>query len=70
MGTVSNVVGTFLLKIPNGFASDSLKVNSVGYQSFTQPIVLAKNQNLVIRLKTAAITLDEVQRADQSAFGM
>ncbi|WP_421826306.1 carboxypeptidase-like regulatory domain-containing protein [Larkinella sp.] len=61
IGTVSNVVGAFLLKVPNAFVSDSLKVSSVGYQSFTQPIVLAKNQNLVIRLKAAAITLDEVR---------
>ncbi|KAA9349278.1 hypothetical protein F0P93_23065 [Larkinella humicola] len=61
IGTVSNVVGAFLLKVPNEFERDSLKVSSVGYQSFTQPIILAKNQNLVIRLKTAAITLDEVR---------
>ncbi|RCR70593.1 carboxypeptidase-like regulatory domain-containing protein [Larkinella punicea] len=61
MGTVSNVVGAFLLKVPNEFVRDSLKVSSVGYQSFSQPIVLAKNQNLVIRLKPAAITLSEVR---------
>ena len=61
IGTVSNIVGAFLLKVPNEFVSDSLKVSSVGYQSFTQPIVLAKNQNLVIRLKPAAITLEEVR---------
>ncbi|MFC5412430.1 carboxypeptidase-like regulatory domain-containing protein [Larkinella bovis] len=61
IGTVSNVVGTFVLKVPATFVDDSLKVSSVGYQSITQRISAVKNPNPVIYLKTAAVTLDEVQ---------
>ncbi|MGA0555591.1 carboxypeptidase-like regulatory domain-containing protein [Larkinella sp. VNQ87] len=61
IGTVSNVVGTFLLKIPGDYANDSVKVSSVGYQSVTQRISATSVQNQLVRLKAAAVTLDEVR---------
>ncbi|GAB3319444.1 hypothetical protein GCM10027299_11950 [Larkinella ripae] len=61
IGTVSNGVGTFLLKIPARFATDSLKISSVGYQTITQPVLAVSTQNQLIRLKTATVTLDEVR---------
>ncbi|RRB01107.1 carboxypeptidase-like regulatory domain-containing protein [Larkinella rosea] len=61
IGTVSNVVGTFVLKVPDSYANDSLKVSSVGYQSFKKLVSAVTGQNQLIGLKTAAVTLDEVQ---------
>ncbi len=61
LGTVSNAQGAFLLNVPGAYANDSLKVSSVGYQSFSQLVSETKNQNQLIRLKTAAVTLDEVR---------
>lgn len=60
-GTVSSVEGGFLLKIPIRYANDRLTISSVGYQSVTQLVPSASRSNWVIRLKAAAVTLDEVQ---------
>ncbi|GAB3907616.1 hypothetical protein GCM10028803_41670 [Larkinella knui] len=60
IGTVSNGQGAFVLKIPVAYSKDSIRIASVGFQSVTQPMPTG-HQNLVIRLKTAAILLDEVR---------
>lgn len=61
IGTVTNVVGVFSLTVPGNYAHDSLRVSSVGYQSFTSRISVLKKHNQVIRLKPAAVTLEEVK---------
>ncbi|RAJ95744.1 carboxypeptidase-like protein [Larkinella arboricola] len=61
VGTVTNEKGAFRLTIPTVSASDSLRVSSIGFRSATRKIPATGRQNLTIRLKPAAVKLDEVR---------
>ncbi|MFD1141565.1 carboxypeptidase-like regulatory domain-containing protein [Larkinella insperata] len=60
-GAVTNDNGAFRLTIPSVSASDSLRISSVGFRSVTRKIPEVGRQKLTIRLKPAAVTLDEVR---------
>ncbi|MCX2838117.1 carboxypeptidase-like regulatory domain-containing protein [Salinimicrobium sp. MT39] len=57
-GTVSNLDGKFKIKFPKAFASDSLTISHVNYQTVRIPIKTSKN--LVIQLQPNENKLSEV----------
>lgn len=61
IGTVSNEQGGFTLKLPIDYAKDSLYVSCVGYQSVRMYIPTTLNQEVIVRLKMAAVLLEEVR---------
>ncbi|CCH53183.1 peptidase M1 membrane alanine aminopeptidase [Fibrisoma limi BUZ 3] len=61
IGTVTNAQGGFSLNVPTAYATDSLQVSCVGYQSTRLALSAVKDQMVIIRLQSAAVTLAEVQ---------
>ncbi len=67
VGTIANMEGEFVLKIPRGYLSDSVVISCMGYESLTIGIDhLNKEQNLV-HLRVIPIPLEEVTIVNQDA---
>lgn len=61
IGTSSNELGDFIIKIPQESLKDTLTFSSIGYVTLKIAVkeLINKGENAVISLKTNAITLDE-----------
>lgn len=59
IGTITNIDGNFILKIPSGCANDSLVVSSIGYKSVALNIA-AISPDEVIMLQPVSVELSEV----------
>lgn len=73
LGTVTDTLGNFSLKIPSGFINDSIRISCVGYIAKTFAVKDIKNIPDTITLEDNAIMLSEVvvkpQRIKQKTAG-
>lgn len=67
-GTVSNNAGEFVLKVPKEHQDGILVISSIGYQNFEKPILELPKGRIDVKLKQAAVILDEVIIPDVDAI--
>ena len=61
ISTVTNQDGFFSLRIPNSARNYQLKIQHLGYNNFTIPLItLIDKDDNVLRMTTGSIRLDEV----------
>ena len=61
LGTITNLEGKFVLKVPAEYKNDTLQISHVGYQLFKTPLVDLKDGKLKITLEMNSLVLDEVE---------
>lgn len=62
ISTVTNQDGYFSLRIPSSARNYNIKVQYLGYNNYTVPVItLIENENNVLRLLAGSIRLDEIE---------
>ncbi|MBL6449166.1 carboxypeptidase-like regulatory domain-containing protein [Fulvivirga sp. 29W222] len=61
IGTISNLDGKFVLKLPLAYKEDTLRISHVGYQQYKTPIATVKGDQVQVRLEPSATMLKEVK---------
>jgi hypothetical protein len=59
LGSVSNMNGEFVIKIPGYLQNDSLGISCIGYRTFIEPLEKTRNQKL-FELQTEYVPIQEV----------
>ncbi len=67
MGTVANMEGEFVLKIPHSYMNDSVVISCMGYESLTVGIDDFEMEQNLVQLRAVPIPLEEVTIINQDA---
>ncbi len=59
LGSVSNMNGEFIIKIPGNMLNDSLGISCIGYRTFIEPLERIRNKN-IFELQTEYVPIQEV----------
>ncbi len=59
LGSVSNMNGEFIIKIPGYMQNDSLGISCIGYRTFIEPLEEIRNQR-IFKLQTEYVPIQEV----------
>ncbi|MBN2213332.1 MAG: carboxypeptidase-like regulatory domain-containing protein [Bacteroidales bacterium] len=59
LGSVSNMNGEFIIKVPSSMQNDSLGISCIGYRTFIEPLEKVRDQK-IFELKTEYIPIQEV----------
>jgi hypothetical protein len=67
VGTVANMDGDFILKIPKEYRKDSLVISNMGYESLMVGIDHFNSEQNLVQLKAIPIPLEEVTIVNEDA---
>jgi len=67
VGTVTNMEGEFVLKVPRGYMSDSVVFSCMSYESLTIGIDQLNKEHNLVQLRSFPIPLEEVTIINQDA---
>lgn len=60
IGTITNLEGEFVLKIPTELKDDSLQISHVGYRVYSTSVSLVEDEPLSVELEMNALVLNEI----------
>jgi hypothetical protein len=63
-GTITNISGSFMLRLPADFRSDTLLISMMGYHSVKIPIAPGRGE-MIIKMKPEPVILKEVEVASE-----